>query len=143
MIGYHITNQKDIKKFDISKAGSGMGTSFYGYGLYFALDKATCEYYYSQLPENKEYFIYKVDINDKKVFNEDDKISNSSMTVLEKYAQLVEKLGSEKEASKKIVKLGINGIKYWSHEDGNSVVIYNDKILCIVDVAKCKNIFKQ
>lgn len=86
MVGYHITSQKNIKKFDISRAGSGMGTSFYGYGLYFALDKATCEQYYKQFPKDRDYFIYKVNIDSRKIFNEDDKMPGSSMAVLEKYA---------------------------------------------------------
>ena len=102
MTGYHITEQKNIKKFDISRVGSGMGTSFYGYGLYFALDKATCEQYYKQFPDDRDYLIYKVSIDSRKIFNEDDKMLNSSMSVLEQYAQLVEEFGSEEAASKKI-----------------------------------------
>ena len=141
MTGYHITEQKNIKKFDISRVGSGMGTSFYGYGLYFALDKATCEQYYKQFPNDRDYFIYKVSIDSRKIFSEDDKMLSSSMSVLEQYAQLVEEFGSEEAASKKIIELGVDGIKYWSHEDGNSVVVYNDKILRIVQTAKCKDIF--
>jgi hypothetical protein len=136
MTAYHISLQSNIKKFNISKVGTGMGTSFYGYGLYFALDKKTCEDYYRKMPKNREYYIYKVKIADNGIYDENDKLTNGN-TALEQYAQLVDKLGSEEAATREIVKNGVNGIKYFSHEDGNSVVMYVDTKIKILDVARC------
>lgn len=118
---YHITRNK-FSKFKLSPTNSGMGTSFYGYGLYFACDKSTMDYYKEQM--GKPYYIYEVTLDSTNFVDEWDEKHG-----LEYYGHLVEALGSEQAATKKMLKNGITGMTYFSPEDGNSIVIYTDKVV--------------
>lgn len=118
---YHITRNK-FSKFKLSPTNSGMGTSFYGYGLYFACDKSTMDYYKVQM--RKPYYIYEVTLDSTNFVDEWDEEHG-----LGYYAELVERFGSEQAASKKMLKDGVTGMTYFSPEDGNSIIVYTDKVV--------------
>lgn len=126
---YHI-GPNLFADFDLEHIGDGFNTQLKGWGLYFTLDKDVIEYYRAQLEDcegpDYEWYLYEVEIEKDHIENEYDKDG------WELYAQLVNELGSEKKASKSMVEdNGIDGIKYYDEEDGNSLLIFNPKIIHI------------
>ena len=114
-----------------------MGTSFYGYGVYLSKSKETCNYYAEQMKDvYPRVWIYKVTVDGNlKSESEQVEFDGRSLGILELYNELVESGLSEKEASQKMVDdYGIDGITYWSQEDGNSLIVFNDAVIKIVDV---------
>ena len=80
------------------------------------------DYYKEQM--GKPYYIYEVTLDSTNFVEEWDEKHG-----LEYYGHLVEALGSEQAATKKMLKNGITGMTYFSPEDGNSIVIYTDKVV--------------
>lgn len=134
-IYYHISPFK-FDKFELSKCGSGMETSFWGYGIYFSKDENTIEYYFNQMKDSyQNLFKYTVEISGN-IKNEFDKIkiNDEEITIGELYYNLVEE-SNEKNASEKMKnEYNIDGISYYTQEDGNSLVVYNDEIIKIINV---------
>lgn len=134
-IYYHISPFK-FDKFELNKCGSGMGTSFWGYGIYFTKDEGTINYYFQEMKNSyHNLFKYTVKISGN-IKNEFDKITvdNKEIMVGELYYNLVEE-SNEKDASEKIKnEYNIDGITYYTEEDGNSLVVYNDKVIKIINV---------
>ena len=114
-----------------------MGTSFYGHGIYFSKSRETCDYYAEQMKDSYgKLYCYEVSVNGN-LKSENDKIEvdGRSLGVLELYNELVENGLSEKEASQKMVDdYGIDGITYWSQEDGDSLVVFSDAIIQVLNV---------
>lgn len=129
-IYYHISPYK-FDKFNINTVGKGMGTSLWGYGIYFTKELSTIKYYYDLMIEGyKKLYLYIVQINGN-IKNEFEKVTD--LTAGEIYYNLAEEYG-EQIASKKMVRnYHIDGITYYTHEDGNSLVIYNDKVIKILE----------
>ena len=134
---YHISPFK-FNKFELNKCSSGMGTSFWGYGIYFSKDESTIEYYFDQMKNSySNLFKYTVSISGN-IKNEYDKIivNNQEITIGELYYNLVEE-SNEKTASEEMKnKYHIDGISYYTEEDGNSLVVYNDEIIKILNCEK-------
>ncbi len=133
MKAYHITPNGNIKKFKLNSNNNGMGTSFYGYGLYFTRDRSVIDYYYGLMKETYDrLYLYTVEIDDLNVINENDELED--VLALELYADLVEETGSEVKATKEMLNLGYTGLTYESVEDGKSIVVYDSSIIEIVDM---------
>lgn len=134
-IYFHISPYK-FDKFELSKCGSGMGTSFWGHGIYFSKDERIIEYYFNQM---KDYYsnLFKYTVNvSGNIKNEFDKIivNNQEITVGELYYNLAEELGEQDASIKMKIKYKIDGISYYTEEDGNSLVIYNDSVIKIIKI---------
>lgn len=134
-IYYHISPFK-FEKFELNKCGNGMGTSFWGYGIYFTEDEDTIDYYFQEMKNSyHNLFKYIVEISGN-IKNEFDKIivNNKEISLGELYYNLVEE-SNEKDASEKMKnEYHIDGISYYTQEDGNSLVVYNDEIIKIINV---------
>lgn len=97
-----------------------------GKGIYLTKDYGVIEQYAEEMAESFEkLYVYTV--------KAEGTIKNEH-EVGELFYNLAEKYG-EDEASKKITEeYGIDGISYWSPEDGRSVVVFNPKALSIISV---------
>ena len=135
MKAYHLSPNL-FSEFDLKHVAEGFSTALKGYGLYFTLDKNVVDYYRAQLEDvdvdDFQWYLYTVDI---------DMVDASNARIVnewdpegwELYRSLVEELGSEKEASKAMVEeCGVNGIKYYDEEDGNSILVFNPEIVHIL-----------
>lgn len=131
MIAYHLSPESSIRKLDLQHLGMGLGTSFYGAGIYLTFDCDVIEMYLKQIKQRPMY-IYTVEISENGIFNEFDTVAATKQSALGTYANFVEELRDEVKATQKIVKLGVNAIEYNSPEDKHSIVIYNPSILKIV-----------
>lgn len=132
---YHITPVPDIKKFEI-RHKQGMGTSFYGAGVYFTKDLEVIDYYKKLMWDSfDELYMYTAVLKPTAhIYNEDDEEKGGGL-----YLRLCdENYGDEVEASKEIVKkYKVDGIEYSSSpEDGDSIVIYNPNVIKIVGKEK-------
>lgn len=126
-IGYHLS------PFSFSKPKinhqAGFGTSFYGCGFYVTLDKDVLDGIEAEAQSMfAEYFIYTIQVDENAnivgEFEEDG---------LQLYAALVDQFnGDEVKASAEMVKRGIDGLLYYSEEDGHSIVFYNPKVARII-----------
>lgn len=131
MIAYHLSPESSIRKLDLQHLGMGLGTSFYGAGIYLTFDCDVIEMYLKQIKQRPMY-IYTVEISENGIFNEFDTVAVTKQSALGTYANFVEELQDEVKATQKIVKLGVNAIEYNSPEDKHSIVVYNPSILKIV-----------
>ena len=131
MIAYHLSPESSIRKLDLQHLGMGLGTSFYGAGIYLTFDYDVIETYLKQIKQRPMY-VYTVEISENGIFNEFDTVTATKQSALGTYANLVEELQDEVKATQKIVKLGVNAIEYNSPEDKHSIVVYNSSILKIV-----------
>lgn len=137
LTAWHFSPEKGIKRFDLKYINMGLGTTFYGGGIYLTFDKSVIDYYI-ELIKQRPVYVYEVAIPETlKVFNEFDTVKSTNRTALGTYADLVENLGSEAKATKEIVKLGVDAIEYYSPEDKHSIVVYNPSKLKILS---CKEI---
>lgn len=130
MIAYHLSPESSIRKLDLQHLGMGLGTSFYGAGIYLTFDYDVIEMYLKQVMQRPMY-VYTVEISENGIFNEFDTVAATNQSALGTYANLVEELQDELKATQKIVKLGVNAIEYNSPEDKHSIVVYNPSILKI------------
>lgn len=130
MIAYHLSPESSIRKLDLQHLGMGLGTSFYGAGIYLTFDYDVIEMYLKQVMQRPMY-VYTVEISENGIFNEFDTVTATNQSALGTYANLVEELQDEMKATQKIVKLGVNAIEYNSPEDKHSIVVYNPSILKI------------
>lgn len=130
MIAYHLSPESSIRKLDLQHLGMGLGTSFYGAGIYLTFDYDVIEMYLKQIMQRPMY-VYTVEISENGIFNEFDTVTATNQSALGTYANLVEELQDEMKATQKIVKLGVNAIEYNSPEDKHSIVVYNPSILKI------------
>lgn len=130
MIAYHLSPESSIRKLDLQHLGMGLGTSFYGAGIYLTFDYDVIEMYLKQVMQRPMY-VYTVEISENDIFNEFDTVAATKQSALGTYANLVEELQDELKATQKIVKLGVNAIEYNSPEDKHSIVVYNPSILKI------------
>lgn len=130
MIAYHLSPESSIRKLDLQHLGMGLGTSFYGAGIYLTFDYDVIEMYLKQVMQRPMY-VYTVEISENGIFNEFDTVAATKQSALGTYANLVEELQDELKATQKIVKLGVNAIEYNSPEDKHSIVVYNPSILKI------------
>lgn len=131
MIAYHLSPESSIRKLDLQHLEMGLGTSFYGAGIYLTFDYDVIEMYLKQIKQRPMY-IYTVEISENGIFNEFDTVAATKQSALGTYANFVEELQDEVKATQKIVKLGVNAIEYNSPEDKHSIVVYNPSILKIV-----------
>lgn len=131
MIAYHLSPESSIRKLDLQHLGMGLGTSFYGAGIYLTFDYDVIEMYLKQIKQRPMY-IYTVEISENGIFNEFDTVAATKQSALSTYANFVEELQDEVKATQKIVKLRVNAIEYNSPEDKHSIVVYNPSILKIV-----------
>ena len=125
LIAYHISPFK-FDKFKISSK-SGMGTNFYGNGIYLTFDKNVIEHYINLMKDEYDnLYVYKVEIsNTSNIIDESD--------VREYITDDIEELDPS-EISKTLKENGIDGVKYWNDEDGNSIVIFDANKIKIVDI---------
>lgn len=132
LTAYHLSPEHNIRRFDLAHVGSGLGTTFYGAGLYLTFNKETINYYADQILE-RPLTIYTVEVQEEGLYDEFDKLENGE-TALGTYANLVEQFGgNEIRATREIVKQGVKGIFYNSPEDGKSLIVYDPKIVKIVE----------
>lgn len=131
-IAYHLSPEPSIRKFDLKHVGQGLGTGFYGAGLYLTCNLDVVDYYAKQIVE-RPLTIYTVEIPEEGIFDEFDILPATNKTALGTYADLVESFQDELKATKEIIKLGVKGIKYNSPEDGEAFVIYEPKNLKILN----------
>lgn len=108
---------------------AGFGTSFYGCGFYITLDEDVVDTMKNEAQDMfAEYFIYTIKVDENA--NIVDEGDEDGLTL---YADLVEQFnGDEVKASAEMVKRGVDGILYYSEEDGHSIVFYNPKMAKIV-----------
>lgn len=136
-IYYHISPYK-FNKFNLKNFGSGMSTSFWGYGIYFTKNESIIDYYYDMMKNDyKNLFKYTVKIigNIKNEFD----LFNTEKTIGQVYYNLVQQFG-EKEASLKMLnQFYIDGITYYTEEDSNSLVIYNEQSIEILNIQELKD----
>ena len=133
---YHISPFK-FDKFSLDFAGRGMGTGFFGKGIYFAKSKDTIDYYCDEMRDSyKHLYVYEVTVSGAGK-NENDiiEVDGKQMTCIEAYYKLVEKDGKTEDEASSIMKndLGVDGMTYWSHEDGDSLVVFNCDAIQIVN----------
>jgi len=109
---------------------TGFGSSFYGAGFYITLDESTVETMISEAQDMfAEYFIYKVQVDENANI-----VDEGEEDGLLLYADLVEQFdGDEVKASEEMVARGIDGLLYYSEEDGHSIVFYNPSMVKIVN----------
>lgn len=134
MIGYHLSFTPGIRRFQFSKSGTGFGTNFYGSGLYVALDMEPIEEWAKEAGDAKCY-VYEVEIPDTaNIIDDEDKFWD----VVARYVGDDEEEPSDEDlrkASRYMVdELGIDGLKYWNPEDGNSIVLWNTSIAKVISV---------
>lgn len=125
--GYHLSPYSFSEPKINYKAG--FGTSFYGAGFYITLDKNVLDVIKGEAQDMfAEYFIYTIQVDENANIVDEDEENG-----LQLYAQLVEQFnGDEVKASAEMVKRGIDGLLYYSEEDGHSIVFYNPKMAKIV-----------
>ena len=97
---------------------AGFGTSFYGAGFYITLDEDVVDTMKGEAQDMfAEYFIYTIKVDEQA--NIVDEGDENGLTL---YADLVEQFnGDEVKASAEMVKRGVDGILYYSEEDGHSI----------------------
>ncbi len=119
-IAYHISPKK-FSQFKILPR-SGMGTNFYGPGVYLAYGEGTIDSFERQLQEYYDkLYRYKVAISpDAKIIDEEDLINYLPSDI------------SEDSIPQELMSRGVDGMNYFNDEDGNSVVIYNPDVLRIL-----------
>lgn len=124
-IAYHISPFK-FNKFKI-RSKSGMGTNFYGSGVYLTFDESVIEHYMSLMRDAYEHlYVYKVAISDTaKIIDEYD--------VGEYITDDIEEIDPA-EISEALKASGIDGVKFWNEEDGRSIVIFDESKIKIVEV---------
>ena len=108
---------------------AGFGTTFYGAGFYITLDKSVVDVIKGEAQDMfAEYFIYTVEVDERANIVDEDEEDGLAL-----YAKLVEEFGGDEvKASEEMVNRGIDGILYYSEEDGESIVFYNPKMAKIV-----------
>lgn len=126
-IAYHISPTK-FEKFRLMPK-SGMGTTFYGRGIYLTYDKSVIDYYKNLLADYYDnLYIYTVIISPKaKIISEDE--------IFDYIDDSVDLEDSEQVAN--LLKNKVDGIRYYNDEDGNSVVIFNDDLVSIKSRQDC------
>ena len=130
MLAYHLSPESSIRKLDLQHLGMGLGTSFYGAGIYLTFDYEVIEMYLKQVMQRPMY-VYTVEIAENGVYNEFDTVEATNQSALGTYANLVDELQDELKATQRIVRMGVNAIEYNSPEDKHSIVVYNPSILKI------------
>ncbi|MBO7693337.1 MAG: hypothetical protein J6T10_11965 [Methanobrevibacter sp.] len=125
LMAYHISPFK-FDKFKISSK-SGMGTNFYGNGIYLTFDKNVIEHYINLMKEEYDnLYVYKVEIsNTANIIDESD--------IVEYITDDVEEIDPT-EISETLKENGVDGVKYWNEEDGNSIVIFDENKINILDI---------
>ena len=134
MVGYHVSTVPDIRKFKFSKSGSGFGTNFYGSGLYVALDEEPVRKWAKEMEEaGLKPYLYEVEIPDSaNIIEDEDKFWDVVAMFVPEDSEEPEP-GDLRKASRYMVdKLGVDGLKYWNHEDGNSIVLWNPSMARVV-----------
>ena len=122
-ICYHVSPYK-LDEPKINQHG-GCGTSFYGAGFYAFLNHDKVEEYAENIGD-RGWYEYTLEIDPSaNIVDEEDG--------LQLYADLVDELGDEVKASEQMVDRGIDGLRYFSMEDGDSIVLYNPSVARIVD----------
>lgn len=126
-IAYHISPTK-FEKFRLMPK-SGMGTTFYGRGIYLTYDKSVIDHYKNLLADYYDnLYIYTVIISPKaKIISEDE--------IFDYIDDSVDLEDSEQVAN--LLKNKVDGIRYYNDEDGNSVVIFNDDLVSIKSRQDC------
>ena len=125
--GYHLSPYRFSEPKINYKAG--FGTSFYGAGFYITLDKDILDVIKGEAQDIfAEYFIYTIQVDENANI-----VDEGEEDGLQLYADLVDQFdGDEVKASAEMVKRGIDGLLYYSEEDGHSIVFYNPKMVKIV-----------
>ncbi len=125
LVAYHISPVK-FDKFKIHTK-SGMGTNFYGNGIYLTFDKNVIEHYIKLMKDEYDHlYVYTVEIsNTANIIDEYD--------IGEYIADDVEDIDPA-EISETLKENGFDGVKFWNEEDGNSIVIFDENKIKIVDV---------
>lgn len=123
-VAYHISPTK-FEKFRLMPK-SGMGTTFYGRGIYLTYDKSVIDYYKNLLADYYDtLYIYTVNISPKaKIISEDE--------IFDYIDDSVDLEDSEQVAN--LLKTQVDGIRYYNDEDGNSVVIFNADLVSIKNI---------
>ena len=125
LIAYHISPFK-FDKFKISSK-SGMGTNFYGNGIYLTFDKNVIEHFLQLMKdEYDKLYVYKVEISDTANIIDESEVGEYITDDNEEI--------DPSEISEILKENGIDGVKYWNEEDGNSIVIFDANKIKIVDM---------
>lgn len=125
LIAYHISPFK-FDKFKISYK-SGMGTNFYGNGIYLTFDKNVIEHFLKLMKdEYDKLYVYKVEISDTANIIDESEVGE--------YITDDDEEIDPSEISETLKENGIDGVKYWNEEDGNSIVIFDANKIKIVDM---------
>ena len=124
---YHISPTK-FETFRLMPK-SGMGTTFYGRGIYLTYDKSVIDHYKNLLADYYDtLYIYTVIISPKaKIISEDE--------IFDYIDDSVDLEDSEQVAN--LLKNKVDGIRYYNDEDGNSVVIFNADLVSIKNRQEC------
>ena len=119
-IAYHISPKK-FSQFKILPK-TGMGTNFYGPGVYLAYNEGTIDSFERRMREYYDnLYRYRVAISpDAKIIDEGDLIDYLPPDI------------SEDDIPKELMSRSVDGMNYFNDEDGNSVVIYNPDVLRIL-----------
>lgn len=125
LIAYHISPFK-FDKFKISSK-NGMGTNFYGNGIYLTFDKNVIEHYINLMKDEYDnLYVYEVEIsNTANIIDESD--------VGEYITDDIEEIDPS-DISETLKENGIDGVKYWNEEDGNYIVIFDVNKIKVVDI---------
>lgn len=123
IIAYYLTRSKDIDNFSLDYIPFGLGSL--RYGIYFTKDISIIKQCIRKHNSN-DFFIYTVTLG------------GNIIKGWELYSELVDKNnGNVQLASLDMVeKYNIDGISYYSLEDGNSFVIFNPNIIKIIKKEK-------
>lgn len=125
LVAYHISPFK-FDKFKIHTK-SGMGTNFYGNGIYLTFDKNVIEHYIKLMKDEYDHlYVYTAEIsNTANIIDEYD--------IGEYITDDVEDIDPA-EISETLKENGVDGVKFWNEEDGKSIVIFDENKIKIVDV---------
>ena len=120
-VAYHISPTK-FEKFRLMPK-SGMGTTFYGRGIYLTYDKSVIDHYKNLMADYYDnLYVYTVLISPKaKIISEDE--------IFDYIDDSVDLEDSERVAD--LLKNKVDGIRYYNDEDGNSVVIFDADLVSI------------
>lgn len=125
LVAYHISPFK-FDKFKIHTK-SGMGTNFYGNGIYLTFSKDVIEHYSKLMKDEYDHlYVYTAEIsNTANIIDEYD--------IGEYITDDVEEIDPA-EISETLKENGVDGVKFWNEEDGNSIVIFDENKIKIVNV---------
>lgn len=140
MRAYHLSFNPNIKHFTLAKAGTGFGTNFYGLGLYVAFDIDPClDWAKEAIGMGETPYLYTLDIPDSCHIFPEEAFEKYWDKCAERCPDCAEDGDFPRDvllavSTEMYAEDGIDGIRYWNPEDGQSAVIFNPDCIRIVRV---------